>query len=125
MHLHTLTTPVIEVAGDGKTAKTVWLSPGLETENREGKFQALWAWVKYGMDFVTEDGKWKIWHSHASSIYMTPYDKSWVEAPPSTSMARPPVPNEMRPDRPSTYLWEYSTTKVYENVPAPPEPYET
>jgi hypothetical protein len=34
------------------------------------------------------------------------------------------VPDELKPDRPTTYFWEYSTTRVYENVPAPPEPYE-
>jgi hypothetical protein len=28
---HAVTTPVIEVAGDGKTAKVVWFSPGFET----------------------------------------------------------------------------------------------
>jgi hypothetical protein len=27
-HLHSLTTPVIEVAGDGETARAVWISPG-------------------------------------------------------------------------------------------------
>ena len=31
MHMHTLTTPVIEVAEDGKTAKAVWISPGHES----------------------------------------------------------------------------------------------
>ena len=35
------------------------------------------------------------------------------------------LPDEIKPDKPSTYLWEYSTDRVYENVPAPPEPYET
>lgn len=55
---------------------------------------------------------------------MTPYEKSWAEAPPSTS--RPwIVPDELKPDRPTTYLWEYSPDRKTENVPAPPEPYET
>lgn len=27
--VHSLTTPVIEVAADGKTARGVWISPGL------------------------------------------------------------------------------------------------
>lgn len=125
MHMHTLTTPVIEVAGDGKTAKAVWISPGHESGRMGGeKLQASWAWLRYGVDFVKEDGKWKIWHSHVYPIFMTPYDKSWVEVPPSTS--RPwTVPDELKPDRPTTYLWEYSPTRTYENVPAPPEPYET
>jgi len=32
MIMHTLTTPIIEVAGDGKTAKGMWYSPGQVTE---------------------------------------------------------------------------------------------
>ena len=31
LFVHTQTTPVIEVSGDGKTAKGVWMSPGVET----------------------------------------------------------------------------------------------
>jgi len=124
MHMHTLTTPVVEVAGDGKTAKAVWISPGHETSGMEGKFTAQWAWLKYGVDFVKEDGKWKIWHSHVYPIFMTPYEKSWVEAPPHTNSPMV-VPDELKPDKPSTYLWEYSTDRVYENVPAAPEPYDT
>lgn len=125
MHMHTLTTAVIEVAGDGRTAKAVWISPGHESMGfGDGKIKAFWAWLKYGCDFIKEDGKWKIWHSHVYPIFMTPYEKSWTEAPPSTASPWV-VPDELKPDRPTTYLWEYSTDRVYENVPAPPEPYET
>ena len=124
MHMHTLTTPVIEVAGDGKTAKGVWISPGHETMKAGEKPQAAWCWLKYGCDFIKEDGKWKIWHSHVYPIFMTPYEKSWVEAPPSTSFPRT-VPDELKPDRSTTHLWEYSPDRKIENVPAPPEPYET
>jgi hypothetical protein len=63
---HTQTTPIIEVAGDGKTAKGVWYSPGLHmmAQVRDGKVSKSggWFWEKYGADFVKEDGKWKIWH---------------------------------------------------------------
>jgi len=63
---HTQTTPIIEIAGDGKTAKGVWTSPGLHftADVRNGKISksGSWFWEKYGADFVKEDGKWKIWH---------------------------------------------------------------
>jgi len=63
---HTQSTPVIEVAGDGKTAKGIWESPGLHMSAniRDGKVskQGGWFWEKYAADFVKEDGKWKIWH---------------------------------------------------------------
>jgi len=63
MIMHTLTTPIIEVAGDGRTAKGMWYSPGQVTEiGSDGKPIAMWMWEKYGVDFVKEGGKWKLWH---------------------------------------------------------------
>jgi hypothetical protein len=42
---HTLTTPVIEIAEDGQTAKGVWVSPGHETfPVAEGPPKAHWSW---------------------------------------------------------------------------------
>jgi hypothetical protein len=62
-----LTTPVIEIAGDGKTAKGLWYSPGVNTvgsvtESGKTNMSGEWRMTKYGVDFVKEDGKWKIWH---------------------------------------------------------------
>jgi hypothetical protein len=65
--MHTQETPVIEVAGDGKTAKGLWYSIGQSvrgTVDSSGKTSVGtgWMWEKYGVDFIKEDGKWKIWH---------------------------------------------------------------
>lgn len=123
MRLHTLTTPVIEVAGDGKTAKGVWISPGADSGvGPDGKAGASWTMVKYGIDFIKENGKWKFWHFHQYQVFNTPYEKSWVEVSPRE---QPTFPEELKPSRPSTYNWVYSPEAVTENVPAPPEPYET
>jgi hypothetical protein len=60
---HPQTTPVIEIAGDGKTAKGAWYSPGVVAGVRpDGKPHAMWMWEMYGVDFIKEDGQWKIWH---------------------------------------------------------------
>ncbi|MDB9822230.1 nuclear transport factor 2 family protein [Deltaproteobacteria bacterium] len=63
---HLQTTPIIEVAGDGKTAKGTWYSPGLRmsAQVRDGKVSKSggWFWEKYAADLVKEDGEWKIWH---------------------------------------------------------------
>jgi len=120
---HDLTTPVIEVAGDGKTAKGVWISPGFETLAVTGKLQAYWVWGKYGVDFVKEEGKWKFWHFHIYKTFYTPVGKSWVEKSPTPFDAGPPP--GPKPDRPSKYHYEYGPLAVPQNVPAPPEPYET
>jgi hypothetical protein len=65
--MHTQETPVIEVAGDGKTAKMLCYSIGLSIrgtvdENGNESKSSSWMWEKYGVDFVKENGEWKIWH---------------------------------------------------------------
>lgn len=122
MHMHTLTTPIIEVAADAKTAKAVWISPGHETmafvaESNE----AMWAWCKYGADFIKIDGVWKIWHLHVYGLFMSPYNTSWVDAP--APEGEPPMLDEYRPDRPPTTNWMYAPDLVYPNEPAPPTPF--
>ena len=123
MHMHTLTTPVIEVAGDGKTAKGVWISPGHETMVSEGKGHAFWAWLKYGADFVKEDGEWKFWHLRVFGIFFTPYDKPWTEV--AYGEDRLQLPDEVKPDKATTYFTNYSTDKQQKLLPKPPLPYET
>jgi hypothetical protein len=65
--MHTQETPVIEVAGDGKTAKGLWYSIGIGVRpnvKSDGTYtkSTEWMWEKYAVDFIKEDGKWKIWH---------------------------------------------------------------
>ena len=127
---HALTTEVIEVAGDRQTAKGVWLSPGHETIPIDGKPVAMWCWNRYGIDFILEDGEWKIWHMHVYSVIRTPYTVDWVSA----SIERPagmPGPDDLptsdfhRPDRPKTFNQPYSIHETRALEPKPPEPYQT
>jgi len=65
--MHTQETPVIEVAGDGKTAKGIWYSIGLAVrgsvdESGKTSVSTGWMWEKYAVDFINENGEWKIWH---------------------------------------------------------------
>jgi hypothetical protein len=65
--MHTNLLPVIEIAGDGKTAKGIWYSIGLSIQPSVGSdgratVGSHWAPEKYAVDFIKEDGKWKIWH---------------------------------------------------------------
>ena len=57
---HVTTTGVVEIAEDGKTAKGVWYTPG--AIGMGGSVQGMWE--RYGIDFVNENGVWKIWHLH-------------------------------------------------------------
>lgn len=130
MHIHALTTPVIEVAEDLQSAKAVWLSPGLETMSfaaakdkpePSSEPEAFWAWCKYEAVFVPEDGAWKIWHLHVHGIFLAPYDTSWVESVGLHGM--PPMPEEYLPDQPPTTGWFYAPDLVYPNEPEVPSPY--
>lgn len=64
--MHTSTTMMVEISGDGKTAQGAWYSPGMGVMpiyvNGKIKLQSIFFWEKYGGDFVKEDGVWKIWH---------------------------------------------------------------
>lgn len=115
--------PIIEVAGDGKTAKGVWKYTGNETWRYEGKLQAFWIYGKCAFDFVKEDGTWKIWHHHVYGGYYARYDKSWVDEP----LDYPAYPgiNEYPPDKPCTTYWMYNPRTAVPYQPVPPEPYQT
>jgi len=78
LHVHAMLTPVIEVAADGKTAKGVWDSFGPNINN--GNEVGNWLWVKYAVDFIKEDGQWKIWHLQVYALFNTPYDKSITQS---------------------------------------------
>lgn len=141
LHIHTLTTPIVEVAGDCQTVKGAWYSPGVESDAKKGQ----WAWMKYGADFIKENGEWKIWHLHAYSIFMTPYDKCWTEIEPYGMNMRgggmpPPMENDA-PDgsdkpggprgggympKPTTTYYGFDAESNYPgDQPTPPLPYET
>jgi hypothetical protein len=113
---------IIEVAGDGKTAKAVSECVGHETFPVEGKMQAFWCNAKRGFDFVKEDGKWKIWHYHVYGGYYTPFEKSWVEEAEHPEYTGP---DEFKADRPPTTHWMYTQKAVLQEVPLLPKPYET
>ena len=99
---HYITTPMIEVAEDGQTAKAVWIAAGVESGlmSKEQAAQApdflfekgertgnevhgkrVWAhWVqmKYPIDFIRQDGQWKIWHFRCLEISRARFDQNWI-----------------------------------------------
>jgi hypothetical protein len=120
-----ITTPCIQVAKDGKTAKGLWIFTGEETQREgDGEIHAHWGWGKYGIDFIKEDGAWKFWHLHVYSFFSCTFEESWVKVPEFKPILTN-LPEELKPDKPTTYWWTYSPTVITENVPEPPEPYDT
>jgi len=117
--------PLIEVAKDCQTAKGMWISIGfvhMPGRSPEDKPETRRAWCKYGIDFKKEDGVWKFWHVQVYDIMFVSWRAdSLVEHKPQNRQ----LPPEIAPDRPPTYRWNFSPTSVVENVPPPPEPYDT
>lgn len=95
---HFLASPIIEVAEDGQTAKGMWLMSGLESgltspEAAKGapdfmfeknviiNGKKVWmhtVYAKYGVDFIKQDGEWKIWHFHCFEVARAPYGTGWI-----------------------------------------------
>ncbi len=78
--VHTITTPVIELAEDEKTAKGMFYSLGSCTEiDPEKGPKAYWIWEKYAIDFIREDDGWKIWHMIIMTDFKTPVGENWAK----------------------------------------------
>jgi SnoaL-like protein len=153
--LHYTTTPVIEVAEDGETAKGVWIMTGLESgltdpavaegippfffapeEVLGKKVWAHWVWCRYGVDFLKQDGVWRIWHFRCYEVARAPFDENWISfsARDAESFDRDLMyfgedgkPRFMpTPDGPATRLAQrYRPDESQVLEPRPPVPYRT
>lgn len=132
MHVETTSTPVLEVAKDGKTCRGAWICPGIETTNKRGDVNGYWNWYKFASDFILEEGKWKIWHMHLYKVFMSPYDTCWTEVKPlipgvmTPEMEKilPPGFKPPNPDKPATTFFGYTPESIYpDDQPRLPEPY--
>lgn len=125
---HYLATPAIEVAGDGKTARGVWYSPGWESDRLNGSEEILpiISFGAYSADFIKTERGWKIWHLHWYHAVKCRLDQGWVHPEPEKASARPR--NEHPALRgakilPPTYQFAYSLEATQESIPAAPRPY--
>lgn len=57
-----LSSPVIEIAEDGETAKGLWYCQGACNEIEESGPVARWTWGYFAVDFMREEDEFKIWH---------------------------------------------------------------
>lgn len=71
------TTPLIEVAFDGQTAKGMWYVYGSTTEVYSTGPKAAWNFGRCAVDFVKEDGVWKIWHMTMFTDIQCPVGGNW------------------------------------------------
>jgi len=88
---HTNSTPVIEVAEDGKTAKGIWYSIGQVTQTPGGKQTPVHMWERYGVDFINIDGEWKIWHFLVITDWAAGPGESWAADQQKNPFGPPPT----------------------------------
>lgn len=124
---HTLTTPIIEVAGDGLTAKAAWNSPGHEVHRffwLEGSPRIeFWYWCSYNVDFLKTDDGWKIWKLHVYQTWAGEAGKTIVDTP---APPEPPIPNGPgKPDVPIQRETKWTPERSPMLIPVPPKPYDT
>ncbi|MCJ7605983.1 MAG: nuclear transport factor 2 family protein [Dehalococcoidales bacterium] len=119
MAVHMTCNPVIEINRDGTRAKGLWHSHGFCALNMRGLIPFICS-GKYDMEYVKEDGKWKIFTFNYRQIFMSPYDKGWIEAPSVGSIAAHPL---NKPDKPTTFHTPYDPKAVNIFEPPPPLPY--
>ncbi len=134
--MHCLTTPLIEVADDRNTAKAMWYSPGhINRLGPDGKPVSMWAYQRYGVDFIREEGEWKIWHLFAGVDFHLPAGEHLMRRSPSVAKgnaAEIPVALSGMP-RAEDFVGDYdvSVPKLYSidygwsSYPPMPEPYDT
>ena len=58
-----ISSPVVEIAGDGQTAQGIWMAHTFMSQITEsGAAAPSFGLAKYGDEFYHEDGTWKMWH---------------------------------------------------------------
>jgi SnoaL-like domain len=154
---HFLASPIIEVAEDGQTAKGMWLMSGLESglttpeaaagapdfmyaKNVEIDGKKVWmhtVYAKYGVDFIKQDGEWKIWHFHCFEVARSPFGVGWI--PFAAASQNSPFPDDLmyfgesgrpvmmpKPNAPATIRHNpYRTDRGQTLDLLPPVPYRT
>ncbi|MBN1190158.1 MAG: nuclear transport factor 2 family protein [Dehalococcoidales bacterium] len=119
--VHMTMNPVIEINQERTQAKGLWHSHGFATLRMDGRLTPFLCLGKYDMEYVREDGRWKIFKFAYRQTFMSPFEKGWVAEPVAGSIAGSP---ENRPDRPTTYHMPYSPYRINIMQPPPPEPYD-
>jgi hypothetical protein len=95
---------------------------------------AHWVWCKYGVDFLKQDGRWRIWRFRCYELARAPFDRDWVSFASDNQESHDSrlawfgddgVPVYLPPeDEPvETYYHPYANDRAQVLDPEPPLPY--
>ena len=122
---HPASTGLVELAGDGQTAKGLFYAIAQETQaNEDGTAKALWMPEKLGFDFIKENGVWKIWHFIAAVDLTCEAGTDYETQDPYPHYESDPVMLEFGTPTVEC-LCHDGTFNWWDNYPAMPEPYGT
>src|SRR6516162_9411223 len=107
--LHMMVNPYIEIAADGQSARSHWLSPGAAGSDSS----ASWIWGPCYVDYVKEAGAWRIAHTNLVPLFRNRYETSWAQAKDHGSVRGPLA---VKPDEPSTLYRPYNEVKKEHDV---------
>ncbi len=128
--LRSTTNSVIEIASDGETAKGMWHCFGKPVDVNEYGPLSYWIFATYCVDFIKEDGVWKIWHLQYLEDIHAPTGHNWSlgEMPypvlPEFASLAQEIP-KLTPNVPVVLRKRYSVNRPFTPLPAVPVPYDT
>ena len=109
------------MAFDGQTAKGMWYVFGETTEVYSKGPKAAWNFGKCAVDFIKEDGAWKIWHMIMFTDIACPLGQNWGTA----KMYEHEGPEAPAPTEAGELYKSFGEDYVFEIKPEMPEPYDT
>lgn len=131
---HVLASDVIEVAEDGNSARSSYLTPGtlmgpigFDGEHRGG----VWLWERYGSDFVYVNGEWKWFHEQVCPDIAGDYDVgNWAHNRYLDFLEKDCTVGELggRPAQltePGLLHADYTIVQTVQDTVPAPEPYTT
>lgn len=122
-------TEIVEIAGDGKTAKGIWSLHGTYADMTPSGPVSCWDWGYYCVDFVLEGDDWKIWHMQYLTDINNPTGSDWAGThtvfPEDKNFAAMKAFHFPEPNVPMTLRENYYPGRPFTETPPLPEPYET
>lgn len=129
LHVEGVTTPLIELAEDRESAKGLFYVIGAQFDYGLSGWEACMSWGRLGVDFIKEDGKWKILHLVFAEDINAPLGAGWIDEKKPRAMHpifgklgdyKFPEPNVTR-----NVHERWHETRPLREFPSMPVPYDT
>lgn len=124
---HPVSTPMVILADDGKTAKGFWYVIGQESVATGAPLaECSWYMDRLAVDFVKEDGRWKIWHLVVANDLCLEAGRDAEELLSKPLPGTWPPENEFLAGEPTIRMLTHNSAMNWsDNYPFLPEPYVT